>query len=225
MTKVYEVYQCKYKGEIVYIGQGGRGRHRHCNSGVSHVFELNEIFFTEGSDELFVEVVNEYDCKEDAESREILLIRKHIPTFNKVYNNNLHRNQKVLDSKKLKDNLLNASVKLSDNELTVLCTQKYEGIVSEFYKFFGFKSIVSKSFTLFGANHYKSLEFHHLRNLSSTVRTQNIVKRSSENPYILFIKALYLYCDIDLIEHLDKRPKSLISNTCLDSLKRRKCNE
>lgn len=50
MTKVYELYHCKYQGEVVYIGQGSRGRHRHCNSGISHVFELNEIYFTEGKE-------------------------------------------------------------------------------------------------------------------------------------------------------------------------------
>ena len=33
MTKIYELYQCEYKGEIVYIGQGKKGRHKHCNSG------------------------------------------------------------------------------------------------------------------------------------------------------------------------------------------------
>lgn len=60
MSKVYELYHCKYQGEVVYIGQGARGRHRHCNSGTSHVYELNEIYFTEGKDVLDVTVVQEF---------------------------------------------------------------------------------------------------------------------------------------------------------------------
>ena len=38
---IYEVYACKYNGEYVYIGSGKHGRHRHCTSGRSHVYELN----------------------------------------------------------------------------------------------------------------------------------------------------------------------------------------
>lgn len=28
MSKVYELYHCEYQGEVVYIGQGARGRHQ-----------------------------------------------------------------------------------------------------------------------------------------------------------------------------------------------------
>ena len=47
---MYEVYICKHNDVIVYIGKGTRGRHKHCISGCSHVFELNKTFFTEGID-------------------------------------------------------------------------------------------------------------------------------------------------------------------------------
>ena len=41
----YEVYVCRVDGEIVYIGSGRHGRHKHCDSGCSHVYELNKIHF------------------------------------------------------------------------------------------------------------------------------------------------------------------------------------
>ena len=41
----YEVYICKVDGEIVYIGSGKHGRHKHCTSGCSHVYELNKMHF------------------------------------------------------------------------------------------------------------------------------------------------------------------------------------
>ena len=44
-NKVYEVYVCRYNGEIVYIGEGALNRHLHCTSGTSNVFELNELYF------------------------------------------------------------------------------------------------------------------------------------------------------------------------------------
>ena len=40
---MYEVYICKLGDEVLYVGHGKLGRHFHCNSGTSHVYELNEI--------------------------------------------------------------------------------------------------------------------------------------------------------------------------------------
>ena len=42
---VFEVYICKFENSVVYIGSGGLNRHKHCKSGISHVYELNEIHF------------------------------------------------------------------------------------------------------------------------------------------------------------------------------------
>ena len=43
-NRVYEVYVCRYDGEIVYIGQGLKGRHKHCSSGISHVYGLTRLY-------------------------------------------------------------------------------------------------------------------------------------------------------------------------------------
>lgn len=41
----YEVYVCKLGANIIYVGSGAVGRHKHCNSGRSHVYELNKLHF------------------------------------------------------------------------------------------------------------------------------------------------------------------------------------
>ena len=81
--EVYEVYICRYDNEIVYIGEGKLGRHRHCNSGGSHVVGLNELYFL-GDRELFSIEVRIVDSKKEAKQMQDLLILKHKPKFNIV---------------------------------------------------------------------------------------------------------------------------------------------
>ena len=79
-VKGYEVYVCKKGSEIVYIGEGKFGRHKHCKSGTSHVYELNKLHF-EGV-ELEVKVVKAFETKKEAEHFEKLLIDEHQPIYN-----------------------------------------------------------------------------------------------------------------------------------------------
>ena len=80
--KAYEVYICKYNGGIVYIGEGALGRHNHCTSGTSHVYELNELHFT-GDRNLFTVEVKYFQTKKIASEIEKELIKIHKPRFNK----------------------------------------------------------------------------------------------------------------------------------------------
>lgn len=216
MSKVYELYHCKYKGEVVYIGQGARGRRRHCNSGCSHVYELNEIYFTEGKDVLEVSVVQEFFDKEVAEKQEVVHIQKYRPKLNKVHNDSSKRQAKVQESITLKRVLMSKYKEISSKKLTASDEDKYINLVNEFYNYFGFKAITDKSFILFSANHYATANLYYLKNLSCTVRTQGIVSRDKGNPYILFIQALYICCGIDLVDQLDKKPNRLERSYCLD---------
>ena len=88
--KKYEVYKCCYKGKVVYVGSGANGRHKHCNSGVSHVFELNKIFFLEGVDSLDVQVVKNFSDRNEAYDYEEYLIKSIDPVFNKKYTTRSH---------------------------------------------------------------------------------------------------------------------------------------
>lgn len=80
----YEVYVCRFKGEIVYIGQGAIGRNYHCLSGTSHVYELNKIHFSDEKDLVKVEVVAYFETKTEALKHESNLIADNKPKYNKI---------------------------------------------------------------------------------------------------------------------------------------------
>lgn len=77
-----EVYLCYLEDEIVYIGSGKLNRHKHCNSGTSHVYELNKLHF-EGV--VFDVEVQKYKSRKIANEKEVELIKKHLPKYNTVY--------------------------------------------------------------------------------------------------------------------------------------------
>ena len=73
---MYEVYICKLGDDTVYIGQGVKGRHKHCISGKSHVYELNEIFFSEKLKS------SNFTCRDTIEKMEKLLLSdKELKSF------------------------------------------------------------------------------------------------------------------------------------------------
>ena len=98
MSKHFEVYICKLDGNIIYIGSGANGRHKHCNSGCSHVYDLNKLHF-EGK--VFDIQVKKFNDKQDSINHEKDLILKHKPRFNSVYLSDV-RNKKGVESMKLK---------------------------------------------------------------------------------------------------------------------------
>lgn len=80
--KIYEVYICKHEGVVVYIGQGYYNRHKHCNSGTSHVYELNQLHFQGVVFDVSVELLPN---KEVAVKKERELIKRYLPKFNKDF--------------------------------------------------------------------------------------------------------------------------------------------
>lgn len=81
--KFYEVYICKYDGKVVYVGEGAYNRHKHCTSGCSHVYGLNELYFKEELS-LFDVKVFHVETKEQAVQLEKKYIEEYRPKFNKV---------------------------------------------------------------------------------------------------------------------------------------------
>ena len=79
-----EVYIAYSKNrEVLYVGQGNIGRHRHCVSGCSHNKELNRYYFLNGEDmSMTIEVVKVFDSEEDSLKFEDGLIILHNPRFN-----------------------------------------------------------------------------------------------------------------------------------------------
>lgn len=76
------VYICYDSKEILYIGHGKLGREKHCNSGVSHVYELNKKHFQ--SEDLKTKVYKKFNSKREASDFEEILISEVIPKFNKA---------------------------------------------------------------------------------------------------------------------------------------------
>lgn len=81
-AKMFEVYICSLNKEILYIGSGKINRHKHCNSGTSHVYDLNKLHF-EGV--IFDVDLKFFDTKEESLEEERSLIKKHVPKFNTVF--------------------------------------------------------------------------------------------------------------------------------------------
>lgn len=75
-NKKYIVYIAKdEKGNVRYIGEGKPDRYKHVNSGVSHVYELNQEHFS--GRKMKVEIYNENLSKEEALSIERFLLNKY----------------------------------------------------------------------------------------------------------------------------------------------------
>lgn len=83
MNKIqHEVYIVKVKNSIVYIGMGKRGRHRHTESGISHVYALNKLHF-ENPKEVHTHVIQDSLSQERALELELELIKEYRPIYNK----------------------------------------------------------------------------------------------------------------------------------------------
>lgn len=196
MSKIYEVYHCKYKGEVVYIGQGEKGRHVHCNSGISHVYRLNEIHFLEGEGALEVEVVHYSTSKDvvlDLEKESIKLMQ---PEFNSVYTNNSTRSENANLAKEVRNKLLD------EKYLNMLRTKKDEGkylrLVEEFCSYFGHKSIITGDIYLYGTCHYGSIGKLGLKGLSRFVRGGYQKEKPAHYPYRVFYEAFKELYNVDL---------------------------
>ena len=54
MKEVYVAYG--ENNEVLYVGQGNTGRHKHCLSGTSHCRELNRYYFSNGENSIGIYV-------------------------------------------------------------------------------------------------------------------------------------------------------------------------
>lgn len=75
----HEVYIARLDGDVLYVGEGVKGRHQHVNSGVSNVYELNRLHFQ--GKVIDVEVI-ECNSKKEADNIETRLILNLKPLYN-----------------------------------------------------------------------------------------------------------------------------------------------
>lgn len=75
----HEVYIGRVGGQVVYVGEGRVGRHKHLNSGVSNVYQANQQHFLGRTIETEVILIDE---KEKADALETELIEQYSPPWN-----------------------------------------------------------------------------------------------------------------------------------------------
>ena len=196
--KKYEVYFCYYKGVLVYIGKGKSGRNKHCTSGISHVYKLNEIVFKEGKDFLNVKVVKYFDTNKEACDYERSQILKYKPKFNSVYIN-CNRTRLSEKSRKVRKEIVDyANQSL---EYRHIDKKAYEELVDEFINYFGYDFMNEKDFVIRGRDFYRSIGSESLRSFSIYMKKLfNTTKRINHNR--VFYNSLKSLYNLDLLNHI-----------------------
>lgn len=147
---IYEVYVCKHNDEIVYIGSGKTGRHKHCLSGVSANYELNKLHFTE-LDNCEVNVIKNFKSKLDSMEYEKTLIKLHNPKFNTV-----HTNKTEQDFASICRNKKYEFIKmLCQNDGCGKAKNKVTALAEEFFKLFKVSDIISGDIMIYSKTQYE----------------------------------------------------------------------
>lgn len=208
MSKVYEVYYCYHKGELIYIGQGIRGRSTHCNSGCSHVYELNRLHFT-GEEPLDVRVVKVSNDKTEVQEieREAIMCLK--PKLNIVYTEKGKKRQKrAQQGKNVKKEILDYRDEIVGKHPTDNFLEKYNALCEDFFLFYGFDKIINGDFKLYSVDSFKEFGEVRLMYLSRHLRKPKFDYRKDNNPYALFSRAMLRLYSVDLKALLHTRTKT-----------------
>ena len=173
--EIYEVYLCKYKGEVVYVGQGGYKRHKHCNSGISHVYELNKLHF---SGVVFDVTVKIFSSKAKAVEKEKELIKMYLPKFNRDFMQN-DKQMKGAERSLFKSTWL---THINNNpKCTKARIEKLSLVVDEFMKYHTHDMIKEEGLLLRGHGVYETAN---LRRLGSVVKNLRFGKATAGMPDI-----------------------------------------
>ena len=199
-NKVYEVYICKYDGEIVYIGQGLKGRYKHCTSGTSHVYELNEIVFCKNKELLNVEIIFESCDQGKVKQLEKELILKHRPIYNKDYIVG-DKMKRLRDGRNVRKTLyaFHNPPKYSKD------VDKYNNLIKELLNHHAATDILNKDFKLYSVVFYKGLGYDLLAKFSAAIRHTRVENLKESNPYRVLYNCLLQEFEIDLYAHIAER--------------------
>ena len=184
-----------HNGEVAYIGQGAKGIHTHCNSGCSHVFKLNEVYFLEGADALETRVILFGRDKEEMvglEKEHILALK---PKFNSQYlKRRVENPQAVIESMNMKKALIEYPKTHRGKKGTESYVQKYEKLCNEFFEFYSMQNIIDKNIVLYKRSSFNKYGAKYLENL-----VENIKYRAGLTGYcIMFCDAMNELFDVDL---------------------------
>lgn len=191
--ETYEVYMCYHESKgLVYAGSGARGRHKHCKSGSSHVFELNQIYFLEGEDKLRVEVVQQFNTKEESLKYEKDLIKKNQPMFNKVG----IKTDTATSSTWVRRFKKDFSYKLKCKGKGLRGKDLVDKLFSEFIQYYLNSEIMSGDFEIYQPTVFRGLGYEHLAILARCARYPEAY---SETHYCrVFISVYFELTGVDL---------------------------
>lgn len=211
MSKVYEVYYCYHNGELIYIGQGIKGRSKHCNSGCSHVYDLNRLHFTGGVNSLEVRIVKVSDSKKEVEQLEKEAILCLKPRLNTVYTERSKlREKRAKQAKDIKKELLKYKDRVVSKYPTDRFMEKYKILCEDFFVFYGFESIMNGDIKLYSVDSFKEFSEDSLMYLSRYLRKPKSNYKEDNNPYALFSRAMLELYNVELKSLLHTRTKTSI---------------
>ena len=192
---LYEVYACKYNDEYVYIGSGKHGRHRHCTSGCSHVYELNQMHFDGTMNDMVVEILYQTLDKALSLEKETELIRLYRPKFNKVHVTS-ERNMLAQDSLKVRKRFKQTKYLRRLNSDSAL--SNYDSLVNEFVNYFGYTNILDKNIKLRSVSDYDKVNLKHIKLLTHYLRYSRIDSLKDNNACKVLYDCLLECFNIDL---------------------------
>ena len=175
---VYEVYVCKYDDVVVYVGQGKCGRHKHCTSGCSHVYGLNELHFNGDMSKLDVSVCVVAN-KEIALEKESELIKRYQPKFNKIGVTD-DRYDKAQVRSLFRTDFLNL---LKEKQVTQGKKILIKGIFGEFMKYHNHNMLLEEGLAIRGHGKYKTAG---LLKMSSAISNLKNGQTSSKSAHVIF---------------------------------------
>ena len=166
MTKLYEVYECRVNGELVYIGSGVEGRYKHCDSGLSHNYDLNKAHFDKNC-VVTTKVVKKFNNKEDSLTLEKELILRENPKYNRVFVND-HRQDYAKQMKDFKK-FVKDKVYLTKT-LSHIGRKKCLDVLDEFCEAHGYSALCEKGFYLNSHHWYEKRDFKSMKKCVNTAR-------------------------------------------------------
>ena len=191
MSQIYEVYICKMGDEVLYVGEGKRGRHKHSINGCSHVYRLNELHFK--GIKLSVEILCFVKTKEEASKLEVKAVEFFKPKFNSMLQGGSKMNRETMQFKKFMK-----GYRKYDSSFKTTQRNKYYKIVDEFFSFHNWKGFIDGNERLYSRELYHKLELDSLSSLRRFMAEKHV--RGDEYFCNVFCQAFLDYTGLDLRE-------------------------
>lgn len=182
-VKGYEVYICTLDKDVLYIGSGRINRHKHCNSGTSHVYGLNKLHF-EGN--IFDVNLKFFLTKEESLEEEKRLINQHLPRFNIVHTS---KNTSKVDWLHNGDKLRKAFIYFNRFPEKSSMFRKMNNLLDLFLDAHKLPMIESEGVLLRTRSYYKSRGYHKIYNL---IKNHKCTNSPSARTFLTFFSLLKL---------------------------------